>query len=191
MQKVHIKHETHRRVWIKFLLVVALFAGYLVFVSLRYGIDQGILITGLTWSFFVLCTPIADAGFLIDFPVRLILNLKMLSSEIFVWLIAIFLNLYTYFAIPAIYEKTKVLSLFKHILEKPFPFWVIIFISGIGTFLSVRFGDELLDVIKHKDRSFHKEHKLKWRMITTVFIFVLILIAYDFILKQLGVEIPL
>jgi hypothetical protein len=159
-------------------------------VSIKHGMGNGLLIAWLTWSFFVLCTPIADAGFLIDFPLRLILGLRMIISEIFVWLIAIIVNLFSFLLVPEIYEKTKILSLFEHIIIKPFPFWIIIIISGIGTFLSVKFGDELMDIIKHKDSKYRKKHILKWRLVLVLFMFILILIAYDFFLKELGVNIP-
>ena len=54
--------------WRKFLLLIALFALYFLYLIYEYGIQDGGLVTLLTWSFFVLCTPVADAGFLLDFP---------------------------------------------------------------------------------------------------------------------------
>jgi len=186
-----LKHETHKHIWLKFFSVTVLFIVYFIFIVFKYGFEQGFLISWLVWSFFVLCTPIADAGFLIDFPLRLILKFRMLTSEIFVWIVAIGFNLYAYFFHSAIYEKTKILSLFKHIIEQPFPYWIIIILSGLGTFLSVKFGDELIDVFRHKDRIFYKKHNLIWQAVLMIFIFVIILITYDFLLKQLGINIPL
>jgi hypothetical protein len=172
-------------------MVLFVFVIYFGFIALKYGLKDGFYVTTLTWSFFVLCTPIADAGFLLDFPFRLITHIKMLFSEITVWIIAISLNIYTIILHPEIYQKTKILFLFKHILEKPFPFWVIIVISAIGTFMSVYFGDEMMNKINHKDCLLHKKHKRKHKFIVMLFIIVFLIVIYDFLLKQLGIKISL
>lgn len=191
MRAIHLHKETHRRVLGKFLLVTALFLGYFAFISFRYGIAEGFSITWLTWSFFVLCTPIADAGFLIDFPLRFILHVRMVISEAVVWVGAISLNVYALFIHPEWYAQTSLLSLFKRILEQPIPFWIIIILSAIGTFLSVRFGDELWDVARHTECTFHKKHVRKWWLVSMVILFFLTLVAYDFLLKGLGVNLPI
>ncbi len=185
-----LSHETKKHVLIKFGLVVLVFLSYFIFITLKYGVQDGFFVTSLTWSFFVLCTPIADAGFLLDFPFRLITRVRMLFSEIIVWIIALSLNLYAYFSTPEIYAKTKLLLLFKHILDQPFPFWSIILISAIGTFMSIRFGDELMDKVKHKERTLYKKQKHTHKFWGMIFIFVLSIILYDFLLKQLGIELP-
>ena len=74
--------------WRKFFLLIALFAIYFLYLIYEYGIQDGGLVTLLTWSFFVLCTPIADAGFLLDFPIRLLYKIKMIYTEIIVWILA-------------------------------------------------------------------------------------------------------
>jgi hypothetical protein len=193
--KVHnreiLKHETKKHILIKFLLVSLIFLGYFGFIAFEYGLKDGLLVTALTWSFFVLCTPVADAGFLLDFPFRLITRIRMFFSEIFVWLIAISLSSYAFFVHPEIYEKTKLLLLFKHILEQPIPFWSIIAVSAIGTFMSIQFGDELIDKVKHKERELYKKHKHRFKFWAMIFIVILSVILYDFLLKQLGVELPI
>jgi hypothetical protein len=183
-----IKHQTKRSVLVKFLLVAIIFAGYFLWMSRKYGAGQGFQVAFLTWSFFVLCTPVADAGFLIDFPLRLITKIRMLYSEGIVWSIAILLNIYMFFYHSDIYESTKILSLFHHILEKPFPFWLIIFISGLGTFISVLFGDELLDKVAHQERHLHKKHKIKHRWIIMIFILAISFVIYDYFLTKLGLS---
>ncbi len=182
-------HETKRYTLIRFLLVFIIFIGYGVFLSLHYGIEQGFFITTLTWSFFVLCTPIADAGFLIDFPIRLVTRIRMVFSEILVWGIAIGINIFALIATPEVYESNRLLMIFKHILETPFPLWSIIIISALGTFLSIQFGDELLDTMHHSQRHHYHKHKKKHQFIVMLFLFVLILGIYSFIITQTGVEI--
>ena len=183
------KHKTKRKVLIKFILVLSIFLAYLFFVIYKYGIEQGLLVSFLSWSFFVLCTPIADAGFLLDFPFRLITNLKMLYSELTVWFIAISLNIWVYLFHPQIYQKTSLLKIFHQILTQPIPFWIIIFISAIGTFASVVFGDELLDKIAHKDRQIYNKHKNKYFLVITFFLFFFALFLYKRLLASLGIEI--
>ena len=185
------KHETKQHILFKFLAILAIFAGYFGFIVYKYGLENGIMITSLTWSFFVLCTPIADAGFLIDFPLRLITRIKMLYSEILVWIIAISLNFYAYFVYPKYYEKTELLQLFKHILDEPVPFWAIIFISAVGTFMSVLFGDELFDVAKHSERKIHAKHKHNHNFIVMLFTIGISIILYYFLLEKLGIDLPL
>ncbi len=183
-----IKHETKNHVLVKFLLVFLIFLIYFLYIAQKYGVQQGFLVAFLSWSFFVLCTPVADAGFLIDFPLRLITKIKMFVAEILVWLIAITINFYVFFTNPAIYEKTKLLKLFKHILEKPWPFWIIILVSMLGTFVSIKFGDELLDKIQHKERTLYQKHKKNHQLIIMIFLIVFSLFFYDFLLKKLGID---
>jgi len=185
-----LKHETKRKALIKFLLVFLVFISYYIFITKQYGVQQGFFVSILTWSFFVLCTPIADAGFLLDFPFRLITKIKMLFSEMTVWIIAISLNLYAFFIRPELYDKTPLLKFFKHILEQPIPFWLIILISAIGTFVSIKFGDELLDKVNHSERQHYNKHKNKFRLLIMLFLFGIALVLYDFLLKKMSINIP-
>ena len=186
-----LSHETKLHTLLKFGFVFIIFFLYFLFIAKKYGIQDGFFVAILTWSFFVLCTPIADAGFLIDFPLRLITNIRMIFSELIVWIIAIALNIYAFFITPAVYDITPLLNIFKHILEKPIPFWSIIFISAIGTFISIGFGDELMDKTKHHEREKYHKHKNKHRIILMIFLFAIAFVIYDFLLKTLGINIPL
>jgi hypothetical protein len=78
----------------------------------------------------------------------------MLFSEIAVWTLAITLNVVTLLFFAEYYETTKLTMLLQAILTTPFPYWAIILLSGTGTFLSIRFADELMDVVHHRDRNF-------------------------------------
>ena len=183
------EHETKRKILLKFLIVLFILIAYFIIIAEKYGVQQGIFVTLLSWSFFVLCTPVADAGFLIDFPFRLITRVRMLFSEIIVWVIAISLNLYAFFIKPEVYSKTKLLTLFKHILENQWPFWSIILISLIGTFVSIRFGDELLDKMKHHERNLYLKHQHNYKLIIMIFLFTVSFILYNYLLKNLGINI--
>jgi len=188
----HLKtHETKKHILFKFSLVVAVFVGYFLFLAREYGAADGAMLAALSWSFFVLCTPVADAGFLLDFPLRLILCVRMIFSEIIVWAVAISLNFYAFFFAPENYQKTELLKLFHHILATPIPFWAIILVSAVGTFFSIHFGDELMDKVRHRDRHFYETHKHNFRFIAMIFVFGISFVLYDFLLKKLGIEIPI
>ena len=174
---------------IKFASVLILVVTYFLFATKSHGTKDGFIISILSWSFFVFCTPIADAGILIDFPIRLISGIKMIYSEMIVWVIAININFYTFFNNPSIYDKTILLSLFKHIISTPFPYWGIIILSAIGTFLSIHMGDNLVNFKKQKIR--HQSLLTKYKIIVFIFLIVLIILLYNFLLHKLGIQIPL
>jgi len=186
-----LKHETKKHSLFKFLLLLFVLASYLAFTVYKFGAENGLLITLLSWSFFVLCTPIADAGFLLDFPVRLITGIRMMYSEIIVWIFAISLNAATALYNPSLYSNTLLLNLFYNILSTPFPYWGIILLSCTGTFFSIYFGDELMDVAFHKQRKLYHAYANKYRVVLFAFVIALTFVLYEFLLRQLGVNIPL
>lgn len=189
MPKLNLKYDTHSHALNKFILLVIVCVGYFIYLNIKFGSVDGSLVSLLTWSFFVLCTPIADAGMLLDFPIRLIFGTKMIITEVIVWMFAIGVNLVVLFTTPLIYEKTLLTSLFHKILISPYPYWGIIIICFIGTFLSVLFGDELIDVISHKDRNLHHQHSLKHEMLTMFFVFVMVIAFYEHMVINLGINI--
>jgi len=188
--KTLIKHQTKREGLIKFLLLLGVLVGYFGYLSWEYDLVTGGIVSVLTWSFFVLCTPVADAGFLIDFPVRLITGLRMFTTEILVWGIAITINLAGLYSFPESYGTTFLTSLLYKIITTPWPYWSIIALCGAGTFLSIRFGDELLDVLSHKERAYHHKHSFKHSLIAMAALMMLIVWAYYHLLETLGVQIP-
>lgn len=185
-----LKNQPQREELYKFLLLLGILTIYFGYLSWQYGLATGGLVSALTWSFFVLCTPVADAGFLLDFPVRLVTGLRMFYCEMMVWVIAITLNLTTITLSPQSYEKTFLTSLLHKILTNPWPYWSIPVLCAIGTFLSVRFGDEMLDVIAHKDRKFHHKHGFKFQLISMAAFFLLVVWAYYHLIESLGIKIP-
>lgn len=183
-----IKHQTKREELIKFLLLLAVMVGYFGYLSWKYDFSTGGVVSLLTWSFFVLCTPIADAGFLLDFPVRLITGIRMFVTEVIVWGLALIINLVCLSVSPQSYETTFITSLFYQILITPWPYWSVIVLCGVGTFMSIRFGDEMMDVISHKDREIHHTHGFKHRLIAMAALIILIVIAYYYLISSLGLD---
>lgn len=181
----YIVHETKRHALIRYITILVLFIIYLSLMIWKYGITNGILVSLLTWSFFVLCTPIADAGFLFDFPVRIITGMRMVYSEVLVWVFAIVLNIIAIEKFQYIYNTSKILEIFYTILTNPVPYWIIILVSAFGTFLSITFGDELLDVMFHHEREKWKKHKIKYHITLIIFLFIIVFLLYGYLIEKL------
>jgi len=176
-----------KQILTKFLLLLGLLASYFFYLSIEYGLETGVVAVLLSWSFFVLCTPIADAGFLLDFPLRLLFGIRMVISELLVWAVAITINLLTLRFAADAYDTTLVTRLLYEIIMTPYPYWGVVILSGIGTFLSIRFGDELMDVIHHRDRAFFHSHHFKHELILFVF-FILVIFGYYDLVSSLGID---
>jgi len=137
----------------------------------------------LTWSAFVMGTPIADAGFLLDFPVRLITGIRMVYSEIVVWIVAILGNvLFLKFA-PWVYDKAVISSMFKTVLLNPWPLWLIILLSAVGTFMSLILADDFLDREFLKKEKPHKLHFV-WRMVMYAGFWAVAVFLYYFLIEN-------
>lgn len=183
------KKETHprKKLLYKFILLCILLVGYFSYLSIQYDLATGGVASVITWSFFVLCTPIADAGFLLDFPLRLLFGIRMLVSEVVVWALAITVNVVSLLYFSEYYQTTKLTSLFYTILINPYPYWSVILISGTGTFLSIRFADEVMDIAHHRDREFFHRHGIKHKVVIIIF-FLLVLFGYYELMSLLGIE---
>ncbi len=184
------KHPTHRETLLKFLLLVALLVAYFVYMSYQYGAGDGLLISVLTWSFFVLCTPVADGGFILAFPIRLLFQVKMVVTQLLTWVLAIVLNIWAFYQAQEIYAKSPVTEILLTILSTPYPYWGILLISALGTFLSIFFGDEMMDVTSHKERDKHHQHGYKYRIVLVLGLGLLTVVAYYQLLSQLNIHIP-
>lgn len=183
------QNKTKKQTLIKFVLLCLLLVGYFVYLSLQYGLLTGGMGALLTWSFFVLCTPVADAGFLLDFPLRLLFGIKMVTSEIVVWAMAISMNVACFFYAAHYYDTTLITRLLHKILQQPYPYWGVILLSGAGTFLSVKFGDEMFEAAHHRDRDFFHSHQFKIDLILIAF-FIVVFFGYYELIASLGIEIP-
>lgn len=102
---------------------------------------------------------------------------------------AITINILTLTFAPQNYEKTFLTSLLKKILTNPYPYWIIIIFSAMGGFLSIRLGDELIDVASHKERSLHHKHGFKLEILIFLGIFTIIFFGYHHLLSSLKISI--
>lgn len=177
---------TTQKPWLKFIFLVGVLFLYYLYMGYEYGFENGTLVTLLTWSFFVLCTPVADAGFLLDFPIRLLYKVKMVHTEILVWVLDIFIVSITVIFNPAVYEINALMKLFHQILINPIPYWFIIVLCCIGTFMSIIIGDNIYDTIEQKDKKFSKAFLKKMGLM--VFLVVTISYLYYHLIENLGIQ---
>ena len=103
------------------------------------------------------------------------------------WAIAITINVVSLFYFVEYYQTTKLTKLLLGILTMPYPYWGVILLSGTGTFLSIRFADELMDVMHHRDREYFHRHGFKHELVIIIF-FILILVGYFELVALLGIE---
>jgi len=183
--------ETKKHVLIRYFLLLVFIIVYIYYTINKFGFSDGIFVSILTWSFFIFCTPISDAGFILAFPIRILIGVRMIYTQIASFLLALFFTLGAIIYNPAIFQDTLILKLYHQILYNPYPNWVIILLSLLGTFFSIYFGDELIDVSTHRERKLYYRHKSKYQIIISLSIFVLTVIIYNFLLHQIGIEIPL
>jgi len=186
-----LKYETKRYILKKYTLVLLILIAYFLITIFTMGLKNGLLVTIVTWSFFLFCTPLPDAGILLSLPIRLVSKIKMVYSQIGVFVIGILINLFVLLLYPKIYSRTILLSLFHEIIFNPWPYWIIIILSVFGTLLSLYFGDELMDVNYHKDRKKYHKHLALYQYISYSAIIILTIIIYFFLINNLGVKIPL
>ncbi len=186
----HHQNETHRETLLKFLALAAVLVGYFGYMSWKFDASTGFGLALLTWSFFVLCTPIADGGFILAFPVRLLFGVKMAVTQVVVWLLAISVNLFMLKLSPDTYDLTFLTTLLEKILTTANPYWAILIISALGTLLSIYFGDEMMDVTTHRAREKHHKHGLKYRAIIVFGLAALTVTAYYHLLSSLGISVP-
>ena len=183
------KHPTHRESLWRFLALIGVLVAYFGYMSWRYDAATGAWSALLSWSFFVLCTPVADGGFIVAFPIRLLFGTRMFVSQIGVWIVAIIANSLVLAFATDRYQDTALTRLLYTILTTPWPYWSILAIAAAGTGLSIVFGDEMLDVTRHKDRKTFHRHGFKHRSLVVVGFGVLTVLAYYQLLDQLGVSI--
>lgn len=180
--------ELKKNNWFRFGVLCLILVMYFLYITYKYDAVTGGVSSLLLWSLFVLCTPIADGGFLLDFPLKILFNIKMFTSEIFVWGIAIISNLIIINFYPDYYNKTTLTKLLYLILSNPYPYWSIILLSGIGTFLSVHFGDEVIDGVQNHNAQRKQRHKNKYHMVLSLTVIIIIVFLYYELLDTLHLE---
>jgi len=184
------EHQTHRESLLRFLALVLILAGYFGAMSWKHDAATGAWLAVVSWSFFVLCTPIADGGFIVAFPVRLLFGVKMFITQIVVWVLALAVNIVGLSASPESYSQTTLTELLDRIISTPWPYWGILALSLAGTMLSIWFSDEMIDVASHAERVRHHKHGFTHKTIIIVGVGVLTVALCYVLLNSLDTELP-
>lgn len=108
----------------------------LLFLSfyLKHNFKTSLAATFITWSFYILCIPAYHGKFILGIPYKFITGKKLLYPERILWPTALIFNIFIIFKYKTVYETTVITHLFYQILSNPWPQWLIIFLSGLGTF---------------------------------------------------------
>lgn len=184
------QHQTHKESLWRFIALIGVLVAYFAYLSWKFDAATGAWLAVLSWSFFVLCTPVADGGFIVAFPIRILFGTRMLITQLIVWVVALAINLVALSVTPASYENTELTRLLFTILTTPWPYWSVLGIAAAGTGLSIWFGDEMLDVTSHADRTNHHKHCFKHSTIIVVGFGILTILAYYRLLDDLGIAVP-
>ena len=113
-------------------------------------------------------------------------------TEILVWGIAIGLNAITIWTYPELYQTTFLTDILYKILTNPFPYWSIVILCGLGTFLSIHFGDEVYNSVAGHNPEIdpHKQKNTRRKLILSVVLFGIIFGLYILLLRGLDIRIP-
>ena len=116
-----------------FLCCLSLFSLLFIFCISSYGIRLGTHLVLLMWSMYILCIPGSHGQLLFGLSIHSLKQTKF-YTEPFMWSMAILFNIITYSATPHVYLKTIPTKLLYRIISTPNPYWIIVFISTVGTF---------------------------------------------------------
>lgn len=182
--------QTHRESLMRFFALIILLVAYFGYMSWKFDASTGAWVSVLSWSFFVLCTPIADGGFIVAFPIRLLFGTRMLITQIVVWVVALGMNITALIVSPTSFEHTALTRLLHTILVTPWPDWSILGISLAGTLISIWFGDEMIDMTTHDSCQKRHRHGFKHKTLVVIGFGVLTILAYYQLLSGLHLDIP-
>lgn len=188
--KIKKNNRYYRSALKKFLILSTILAVYFVYLNLKFTLASSVIITFLTWSFFVLCTPFIDSGSMLNFPLRFFIGIRMFLSEVIVWLVAVSGNIVIFKFYKHQYHKTIPTKIFYKILTNPYPYWSIILLSAAGAFLSIKFCDNTYDPSPdQKGKSNRKGLGLK--TVIVILIFIAVALIYYHLLKTMGIKLPI
>ena len=155
--------------------VVIMFILLMIFFIFYNGFYKGCIKSLFIWSFFVICTPIPEAGLLISLPLKRYFGLKMDLSQIAVSLLACIIIFYFYCIEQKIIKNNLIGNLFIGIMN--YKYYSIILLSIVSSVLTSNLLDNIINHFINKDEINHLYLK-----IGTIFIFILI---YIYLLNNL------
>ena len=101
------------------------------------GLQRGLLLTFLTWSFYILCLPLSNNAVITTAILRPFSRDAVRYAKFIPWAIALVLNVIVYIFVPYAYLMSATTFLLYRIIANPWPYWLIIITSGLGGLYSV------------------------------------------------------
>jgi len=178
--------EVHDHHMERCIFAIVLLLAYLTLAVYKYGAEDGVGITVLTWAFFVLLTPVPFADLILELPLRLVTRAKMVVTHVFVWGAGALIVTTSILMAPDLFQTTTLLSIFYHVIMNPVPYWSLLFLCGMGTFLSVYIADEIMDEVEEHMKHHHRKHMSVLHMSAALLVFVGIVLAYWTMICHMG-----
>lgn len=111
-------------------LYSGLFLIVVFFLIKHHGIGRGLIASFLTWSFFVLCTPIISRALVISNIIEKLTGSNLYNAGLFTWSAALITNMILLNLTPTIYNVNPLSGLLAHALTTPRPYWLLISMCG-------------------------------------------------------------
>jgi hypothetical protein len=161
-----------------FMVAGLILSTHLFLTMQKHGLGQGLEVTALTWAFLVFLTPMPLAGVLIELPLKFFTNHSMIRIQMLVWALGLGITFAALAFFPQAFSSTSLLVLFLHVLTNPFPYWGLLGLCAMGTFISVYLVDDVVDEVKDELHHHHRKHMSSVQVIIAVA--ALALIIYTF-----------
>ena len=107
----------------------------------------------------------------------------------FVWVLALSIIFTILLFAPYYFETTLITRVLYKIVCNPNPYWLIIALSCVGTFTSIYFGDEMMDVVGHHERVQHHKYGFKYKAVVLIGITLLVMSIYYQLISELGIQV--
>lgn len=131
-------------------VLVILFLFLLMFYIIYNGYVKGCVMGIFTWAFFIICTPIPEAGLLITLPLKRYFNISIHISQIFVSLIALSILSYLYLNENKTINKCILGKLFIFLIN--YKYYSVIIISILCSIFTSEFIDNIIDNYINKEK---------------------------------------
>jgi len=156
-------------------VIVILFILLFIFFIFYNGLYKGTIKSLFIWAFFVLCTPVPEAGLLISLPVKRYFNIRMDICQTFVSLLALFMIFYFYYTDKKVINTNFIGKLFNGLVK--YNYYIIMILSVLSSILTSNLIDNIINYYIYDKNINHLYIKSG-----IIFIFVII---YFYLLNQL------
>lgn len=149
------------------------FIGLLLFYTFLYGFNKGVYNTLFIWSFFVVATPVPEAGLLVSIPFKKLFNIDLQISQVVLSLFCLFFITYSYYYYKYCLKKIKLGRFIIKVFELcAFSLFIVSILSSV--IVSYLFNEFLNSLLYEK--------KIVTYTNKVLFIFFIFLFSYYFYL---------